>query len=101
MALPPLNPALGRQVTTRSFSLQEMVERAWGSEFSAPDHGVYVFGAGVRKFDSTDMGYTGIYQNGVQDLQSEQLVPGMIGVYKTLNVEAPQQDGQGDPLQTG
>jgi hypothetical protein len=37
-----------------------MVERAWGSEFFAPDHRIYQFG-GVRFFDSTDMGYTGIY----------------------------------------
>jgi hypothetical protein len=101
MPLPPLNPALGRQVTTRSFSLQEMVERAWGSEFSAPDHGVYVFGGGARKFDSTDMGYTGFYQSGILDLQSEVPVPGMIGVYYSLNQEQPQLDGQGDPLLTG
>lgn len=60
--LPPLNPALGRQVTTRQFSLLEMVERAWGSEFSAPDHRIYQFGNGARNFDSTDMGTTGIYQ---------------------------------------
>jgi hypothetical protein len=39
-----------------------MVEREWGSAFNAPDHAVYVFGGGVRKFDSTDIGTTGIYQ---------------------------------------
>jgi len=63
MALPPLNPSLGRQVTSRNFSLLEMVERAWGSEWSAPDHGVYQFSGG-RRFDSTDYGTTGIYQRG-------------------------------------
>lgn len=62
--LPPLNPALGRQVTTRNFSLLEMVERAWGSEYRQPDHRIYSFGGGVRNFDSTDMGTTGIYQRG-------------------------------------
>jgi hypothetical protein len=62
--LPPLNPALGRQVTSRQFSLLEMVERAWGPEFSAPDHGIYQFSNG-RRFDSTDMGTTGIYQRGL------------------------------------
>ena len=62
MPLPPLSPSLGRQVTTRQFSLQEMVEREWGAQFNAPDHGVYVFGGGVRKFDSTDIGTTGIYK---------------------------------------
>jgi hypothetical protein len=64
MALPPLNPQLGRQVTSRNFSLLEMVERAWGSEWAAPDHGVYQFSGG-RRFDSTDMGTTGIYRRGV------------------------------------
>lgn len=59
---PPLNPALGRQVTYRQFSLLEMVERAWGSEFRAPDHGVYQFSNG-RRFDSSDQGSTGIYRN--------------------------------------
>ena len=61
MPLPSLNSNLGNQVTTRSFSLQEMVERAWGSEFRAPDHGIYQFSNG-RRFDSTDMGTTGIYR---------------------------------------
>jgi|ERR1700679_2415895 len=64
MALPPLNPSLGRQVTSRNFSLLEMVERAWGSEWSAPDHGAYQFSGG-RRFDSTDYGTTGIYRRGV------------------------------------
>lgn len=61
MPLPPLNPALGPQVTSRQFSLLEMVERGWGSEFRAPDHGIYEFSNG-RRFDSTDMGTTGIYR---------------------------------------
>ena len=61
MALPPLNPNLGKQVTTRTFSLQEMVERSWGPQFRAPDHGIYQFSNGKR-FDSTDMGTTGIYR---------------------------------------
>ena len=60
MPLPPLNPRLGRQVTTRDFSLLEMASREWGSEFRAPDHRVYTFG-GVRSFDSTDLGFTGFY----------------------------------------
>jgi len=57
---PPVQPIL--KVTMRDFSLQEMVERAWGSEYSAPDHRVYAFGGGKRYFDSTDQGNTGIYQ---------------------------------------
>lgn len=62
MPLPPLPASLGRQVTTRQYSLLEMVSRAWGSEFHAPDHGIYQFGNGLRRFDSTDLGTTGIYR---------------------------------------
>jgi len=51
---------LGYKVTTRLLDLNQMVRRSWGSEFSAPDHGVYEFSNG-RKFDSTDRGVTGIY----------------------------------------
>jgi hypothetical protein len=53
---------LGHQVTTRNFSLLELVARAWGSEFRAPDHGVYQFDGGTRRFDSTDQGTTGFYK---------------------------------------
>lgn len=59
----PLPSSLGQPVSTREFSLFEMVARAWGSEFFAPDHRVYQFG-GVRFFDSTDMGFSGIYGPG-------------------------------------
>jgi hypothetical protein len=51
---------LGYKVTTRKIDWGEMSRRAWGSEWSAPDHGVYEFSNG-RKFDSTDRGLTGIY----------------------------------------
>ena len=54
-----LNPKLGFPVSTRVVSLLEMVSRAWGSEFRAPDHRVYNFTG--RSFDSTDLGSTGIY----------------------------------------
>ena len=60
--MPALPPSLGRQVTTRTFSLLEMVSREWGSSFRAPDHGVYSFGGGQRRFDSTDLGTTGFYK---------------------------------------
>lgn len=63
-ALPFLPASLGLQVTTRDFNLLEMVSRAWGGEFSAPDHRVYAWGNGVRFFDSTDLGTTGIYSRG-------------------------------------
>lgn len=56
-------PELGTKVSTRSYSWSEIPQRAWGSEFNAPDHGVYEFSNG-RKFDSTDKNQTGIY--GVQ-----------------------------------
>jgi hypothetical protein len=51
---------LGYKVTTRNIDWGEMSRRAWGSEWSAPDHGTYEFSNG-RKFDSTDRGLTGIY----------------------------------------
>jgi hypothetical protein len=60
MAAPPLNPTLGKPVSSRKFSWKDMVIRQWGTEFSAPDHGVYEWSNG-RRFDSTDMGNTGIY----------------------------------------
>lgn len=50
----------GYKVTFRNYSLEEMVAREWGSSFAAPDHGVYAWSNG-RKFDSTDLGFTGIY----------------------------------------
>ena len=61
MALPYLNPTLGKQVTTRTVSWKEMVIRMWGSEYSAPDHRIYEFSNG-RSFDSTDRLTTGIYR---------------------------------------
>jgi len=51
----------GYPVTYRQFSLNEMVRRAWGPEFSAPDHGIYRF-SNNRKYDSTDQGTTGFYK---------------------------------------
>lgn len=54
-------PKNGLPVTTRSFSWNEMARRAWGSEFSAPDHRIYQFSNG-RAFDSTDLGQTGFYR---------------------------------------
>lgn len=53
--------SLGLNVTSRQFSWKEMAIRAWGSEFSAPDHRVYEFSNG-RGFDSTDRGDTGFYE---------------------------------------
>lgn len=63
MAIGTLNGRpLGLPVTTRTFSLLDMVQREWGSEFKAPDHRIYEFGNGSRSFDSTDIGATGIYR---------------------------------------
>ena len=61
--------SLGLPVTTRTFSFKEMAIRAWGSEFSAPDHQVYEMSGG-RGFDSTDRGTTGIYSKTVGSLWS-------------------------------
>ncbi len=51
---------LGFHVTSRTIDWAEMVRRSWGSEFNAPDHGVYEFSNG-RRFDSSDRGFTGFY----------------------------------------
>lgn len=66
---PKLPSSLGLPVSTRDFSLSEMVQRAWGSEFFAPDHRIYSFG-GVRFFDSTDIGFTGIYSPGTSQVSA-------------------------------
>lgn len=54
-------PRQGLPVTTRNFSLNELVRREWGPEFSAPDHRIYQWSNG-RAFDSTDQGVTGFYK---------------------------------------
>jgi hypothetical protein len=80
-----LPSSLGQPVSTRQFSLLELVVRAWGSEFNSPDHRVYQFG-GVRFFDSTDLGYTGFYRNG--------FVPwDLADTYVTLGTPADTLDG--------
>jgi hypothetical protein len=68
MARNTVPPELGLPVTWRSFSFKDMVIRAWGSEYSAPDHGVYEWSNG-RRFDSTDRGYTGLYKQGNTGVQ--------------------------------
>lgn len=59
MANTPAN--LGYPVTFRNYSLEELVSRAWGSSFKAPDHRIYNWSNG-RSFDSTDIGTTGFYR---------------------------------------
>lgn len=58
---------LGNKVKTRVTNWLDLAMRAWGSEFHAPDHGVYEFSNG-RKFDSTDKGLTGLYGVDVEDV---------------------------------
>ena len=53
-------PTLGKRVVTREVNWLPLVQRAWGSEFTAPDHGVYEFSNG-RRFDSTDRTRSGVY----------------------------------------
>lgn len=57
---------LGNQVTTRDYSWLEMCQTAWGSEFYAPDHKIYLWANG-RAFDSSDKGLSGIYGVPVYD----------------------------------
>ena len=52
--------SINTKVTTRTTSWLDLAQRAWGSEFRAPDHGIYEFSNG-RKFDSTDKTNEGLY----------------------------------------
>lgn len=56
--------SLGFPVSYRQWSWLQLAERAWGSEYRQPDHGIYQFSNG-RRFDSTDMYQTGIYRRGI------------------------------------
>jgi hypothetical protein len=58
---------LGNKVKTRVINWLDLAMRAWGSEFHAPDHGVYEFSNG-RKWDSTDKGLTGLYGVDVENV---------------------------------
>ena len=53
-------PNLGSKVSTRTIVWEDLVVKAWGSEYRAPDHGIYQFSNGQKK-DSTDKYKTGIY----------------------------------------
>jgi hypothetical protein len=53
-------PELGSKVSTRTITWEDLVVKSWGSEFRAPDHGIYRFSNGQLK-DSTDKYKTGIY----------------------------------------
>jgi hypothetical protein len=54
--------SLGSPVVSTTKSWEQMVIRAWGSEYRKPDV-AYEFSNG-RKFDSTDMYETGVYRRG-------------------------------------
>lgn len=91
MATDPNN--LGPKVTSRDYNWLDMVTRAWGSEFRAPDHGIYDMGNG-RKFDSTDKGLTGIYGVNAEDdkriVAYDARYPDMRdGFYKNLGADQP------------
>jgi hypothetical protein len=65
MTQPTRNPNnLGGKVVTRTYNWLDMATRAWGSEFRAPDKGMYEWSNG-RKFDSTDQSNSGVYNGGV------------------------------------
>ena len=54
---------LGSKVVSRTILWEQLVQGMWGSEWKAPDPGVYEFSNG-SKFDSTDQGDTGFYAGG-------------------------------------
>ena len=88
MARSTVPASLGLPVTSRVFSWNEMCRRAWGSEFSAPDHRVYEWSNG-RGFDSTDRGTTGFYTPDVRDILTE--------AGYAIHMEPPA-DSVGDPI---
>lgn len=51
---------LGGKVVTRTIVWGQLCQQAWGSEFRAPDHGLYENSNG-RKWDSTDQSKGGVY----------------------------------------
>lgn len=51
---------LGNKVVTSIINWRERCITAWGSEWAAPDKGVYEWSNG-RKMDSTDRTNSGIY----------------------------------------
>lgn len=57
---PAIPPELGKKVTTRQTSWQDLVVREWGSEWNKPDIG-YQFSNGITK-DCTDQYQSGIYR---------------------------------------
>ena len=85
---------LGYKVSSRQLNWLQMVERAWGSEFNAPDHGIYEWSNG-RKFDSTDKGTTGIYNDdfSLDLLQENPQYPDMAGALLLLENDGVLQMG--------
>lgn len=65
MANPINNNNLGYKVTTSQRSWEDLCIRSWGSEWRAPDHGIYEFSNGAKR-DSTDMTNNGIYNGGAR-----------------------------------
>jgi hypothetical protein len=59
MATPRIPVTLGKQVTSQSYSWEEMVVREWGSKWRQPDK-AYRWSSG-SEFDCTDQYTTGIY----------------------------------------
>ena len=60
MAGNPRYTNLGNPVSSTQRSWMDLAIRAWGGEWNAPDHNVYVFSNG-RGFDSTDQTNDGFY----------------------------------------
>lgn len=69
---------LGYKVTFRQYSWFDMVVRAWGEEWSAPDRGTYLFN-GARGFDSTDRSDVGFYRKGKKHIDATVLLPSAVG----------------------
>lgn len=97
MANPDLSN-LGGNVSTRQTNYGDLVRRAWGEEYYAPDHNIYKFSNG-RCFDSTDKGLTGLYGVTVTPpLEFDRPDPRLTISYPDMDFSITTSDGDQEPL---
>ena len=61
---------LGNKVTSRNIDWGEMCRRAWGSEWNAPDHGVYEFSNGTGIYGICGINYLMVGDGKYPDMPS-------------------------------
>jgi hypothetical protein len=91
MATPKIPTTLGKQVTSQSYSYEEMVIRAWGSKWRQPDK-AYRWSSG-SEFDCTDQYTTGIYTRNVVSDYRMLDDPGLLAQYGDMHQAGVLLDG--------